>query len=502
MLRAILWLHRWTGIVVGLVMTLWCLSGFVMMYSDYPRLLPQEQLRGLAPLAIPDRAAWARVGLKPDLPLAAARIERMAGGSVLRIVPTDTQTGATPATIDLATGGPIARVDAATALAIGQSFGARFGIAGAPLAAVPSALDQWNVPSFRRHQPLHRIDYPEGETVYVAASGEVVQQTTRAERFWGWLGAVPHWLYPTLLRQDGARWAQVVIWTAVAGCFLTVTGLWVGVARLRRRRRDGRIGSPYRGLWWWHHIAGLCFGLLTLSWAASGLFTMNPWGFLDSDAAVEARARLAGPMRWGEVADAFAAVGRLPADTVRLEAAPLGGRLHIAAITGDGRVTRFDAAGRPAPLTRQKLTAALGNGPAVASLELLTQEDAYHYRHKQPPVLPVWRAVLADADRTRLYIDPATGRLLHAADRNGRAERWLRNGLHSLDLPGLRRRPVWDLVVVPLLALVTLVCATGSWMGIRRVRTDVRRLRRRRRRARCRASGNQRRTPRALAGPG
>ncbi|MCE7796181.1 hypothetical protein LWE61_06340 [Sphingobium sufflavum] len=36
-------LHRWLGVVVGAIMTLWCLSGFVMLYADYPRLLPAEQ---------------------------------------------------------------------------------------------------------------------------------------------------------------------------------------------------------------------------------------------------------------------------------------------------------------------------------------------------------------------------------------------------------------------------------------------------------------------------
>ena len=39
-LRALLLLHRWMGIVICTVMTLWCLTGFVMLFVDYPRLLP------------------------------------------------------------------------------------------------------------------------------------------------------------------------------------------------------------------------------------------------------------------------------------------------------------------------------------------------------------------------------------------------------------------------------------------------------------------------------
>ncbi|PTD20240.1 PepSY domain-containing protein [Sphingomonas fennica] len=488
MLRPILFLHRWLGVAVGLVMTIWCLSGFVMLYWDYPRLMPDEQIRGLAPLNLP-AAALAHAGLPADMPLSAARVEMMAGRAVLRVtLAIDpgrpiAQMRAMPANIDLATGRPIDGLSEAEALAVGRSFGRHCGIGGDALAAVPTGMDQWTVQTFRRHQPMHRIDYAGGATAYVAASGEVVQQTSRAERFWGWLGAVPHWLYPTLLRQDGALWSQVVIWSAFTGCFLTVTGLWVGIARLRRNRR-GRIASPYRGLWWWHHMAGLFFGLLTLSWVASGLLSMNPWGFLESEAGFAERERLAGPMRWGDVA---AAIGRLPAlppGTVRLEAAPLGGRTYLAAVFADGRRIRLGDDGRPAPLARDELAAALANGPPVAALELMRGEDDYYYAHKYPVTLPVWRAVLGDAGRTRLYIDPATGRLIRAFDGNSRAFRWLMDGLHSLDLPALRLRPIRDIVVLPLLAAVTLVCATGTWMGFRAVGRDFRRVRNRRRRQR------------------
>jgi hypothetical protein len=69
-----------------------------------------------------------------------------------------------------------------------------------------------------------------------------------------------------------------------------------------------------------------------------------------------------------------------------------------------------------------------------------------------------------------------SGRLLRAFDRNGRGFRWLQDGLHSLDFPVLRKRPWWDLLVLPLLAAVTLVCATGTWMAWNKARRDVSRL--------------------------
>jgi hypothetical protein len=39
--------------------------------------------------------------------------------------------------------------------------------------------------------------------IYVSqSSGEVAQMTNRAKRAWNWVGAVPHWLYPTILRKN------------------------------------------------------------------------------------------------------------------------------------------------------------------------------------------------------------------------------------------------------------------------------------------------------------
>lgn len=488
MLRSILFLHRWLGIVVGLMMTVWCLSGFVMMYSDYPRLMPEEQLRGLAPLQLPDAQALERADIPADTALSSVRLEMMAERPVLRISPAVphqreiAQMRAVPENFDLATGQEVAVAAPGAALEIARSFATRSEMDQPLQTAIPVEMDQWTVQTARRHQPLHRVDFPSGETIYVAGSGEVVQQTTRSERILGWLGAVPHWLYPTLLRQNGALWTQVVIWTAVVGCFLTATGLWVGIARLKRRR-DGAIGSPFRGIWWWHHMTGLFFGLLTLSWVASGLLTMSPWGLLDSIAGFEESDRLKGkPLVWGDVRDALEKLETLPPGTVRVETAPLSGRVFLAAIPAEGRPVRLNSQGEPAPLTRNELAEALSNGPSVASLELLEEEDTYYYSHKFPITLPIWSAVLADRDNTRLYIDPQTGRLLRAYDNNGRISRWLRNGLHSFDFAYLRTRPIWDLVVLPLLAIVTFVCGTGTWMGFQKISRDWRRTKNRRRR--------------------
>jgi len=56
----------------------------------------------------------------------------------------------------------------------------------------------------------------------------------------------------------------------------------------------------------------------------------------------------------------------------------------------------------------------------------------------------VLRAKFDDEHATWLYLDAADGSLAQSEVRGSRVERWLYQGLHSLDLPGLYQTPwVW-----------------------------------------------------------
>jgi hypothetical protein len=48
--------------------------------------------------------------------------------------------------------------------------------------------------------------------------------------------------------------------------------------------------------------------------------------------------------------------------------------------------------------------------------------------------------------------------------------RWLRDGLHSLDFPAINgKRPLWDIVLLPLMLGGTVAAVTGVWLLIRRL---------------------------------
>ena len=474
-MRTMLIVHRYLGVVVGLVMALWCLSGFVMIYRGYPAVTSVQRLKGLEPLQLNPASPESTIG---EAPLLGFRIDMLAGRPLLRLYDDDGRR-----MIDLSAAAPVERAGPKTAAAQAAAYAAGQGVRSPAKPPLLIYQDQWTVEGASSRGPVYRVAFedPARTVVYVASrTGEVVQATDRQSRLWAWLGAVPHWLYPHVLRRHAQLWTQVVIWTSVAGMFLTATGLYVGIARFRRTR-DGHW-SPYQGWRFWHHMAGLIFGLFTLTWVASGLLTMSPWGLLESSAGEQMQAPLAGHIAPADAA-AFlrAAPGAVRPGAVAFEAAPLAGRLHVIERFADGRVLRLDGQGRPEPLGRPELAAALaGAGERAVSLELMSRPDAYYYPGADNPApLPVWKAALAGPGARVAYLDPASGRVRLGLDATARASRWIRYGLHDFDFPGLATRPLWDLVVLLLLAGVSVGVITGVWLALKRVALDLSRLQRR-----------------------
>src|SRR5690606_39057382 len=139
-----------------------------------------------------------------------------------------------------------------------------------------------------------------------------------------------------------------------------------------RRRADGRLASPFRGWWYWHHIAGLVFGVLTLTWVFSGLMTMNPWGTLSGAHGVNYGAQIAGGFTWGEMKGFLAAASRDFADerAGQLRSAPFDGRLYVLAAR-PGAEYRLDADAGEAALSAEEVAEVLGRrGIPVAELGL------------------------------------------------------------------------------------------------------------------------------------
>ena len=480
MWRMLVIIHRYLGVAAGALMVMWFVSGIVMMYVGFPRVTETERLRTLEPIA------WATccrsdVGsIAGDDPVLAAWIENLGGAPAVTL----RRPGKPDTTIDLAHD-TVVRVDAAQAQSIARDAAPRVaGRLAIPELTGAVQTDQWTVGRLVRDRPLFRfeLDDPARTILYVSGtSGRVVHWTTATQRFWNWLGAIPHWLYFADLRSDVALWSQIVIWTSIIGTFLTAIGLYIGISQLKLKS-TGKL-SPYRGWFYWHHIIGLVFGIVTLTWVVSGLISMNPWGFLDSRRGGGEQSLIAGePPRWNAVRASLDAIRTQPAvsDAVRVAAAPFDGRLYWLVTRRDGDIARVDAGGHTAPLSTADLAAAadrIGAGAGIADQGMIEGEDDYFLRRDDARALPVYRVILRDPDATRYYLDTVSGSVLQRTDANARWHRWLFGGLHRIDFTSwMRARPAWDIIVLFLMSGGLALAVTGFYLALRRVWSDLVRL--------------------------
>lgn len=470
--RLLYWVHRWLGIVTCLFCVMWFLSGLVMVYVPFPSWTDQERREALPPVAME------RITQTPDDALAAAgvrtypmlfRLEMLAGEPVYRIVATGK-----PVTVSAVSGKVVAEIDLDRAR---RHVASAFPNAQ-PRHADTIDYDQWTVTRrFDPYRPLYKfaLDDAAGTIVYVSSkTGEIVQDATRSERFWNWLGAVPHWIYFSPIRRDGEVWRQAVMWLSGPLIIGAIAGLWVGILRLRVvRRYAGARMSPYRGWMKWHHVGGLVGGLFLTTWIASGWLSVSPFSlFAGSFFSETQRVAYAGWSEGRPYGVTLAAIARAGHEGARdIAFTWIGGEVKLLASGTAGTEMADPQSGMRAPIADTALTDAGKRAFSAATLlasERVREEDLYWYslHYKRP--LPVLRLTFDDANATWLFLDPATGAIAAISDRDGRAYRWLFNFPHTFDLPVLLRNPPLRDAVVWLLSIAGLIVSvSGVVVGFR-----------------------------------
>lgn len=481
--------HRWLGVGGCLLMLLWTVSGIVMLYVGYPRLLPDERLSRLPPLAagqccVPVEAALARTAAAD--PVLAVTLTSVAGRPYYRL----TQGAGGLLMVDAVTGRLAAEVDDAVALASARAFlpGAGTQVRGRV------QDDRWtHSRALDAHRPLFAVqaDDAAATLLYVSSvTGEVVLDAPLSQRAWNFMGAWLHWLY---MFREGSRdpvWSWAVIVLSALGTISAITGAVVGVWRWRFGERY-RTGSrtPYRGrMMRWHHLTGLVFGTLLISWVFSGLMSMNPF---DVFVAKGARPDISA-WRGGEVAttrvsiptaDALRALAGVGFHACEIEWRVLAGQPYLVARDAAGSTRllkgRQDAVEIfeywPVP-DLEAAAARLMPAPPGRS-ELIARHDAYYYARRAASMyaggsrgLPALQLEFTDAGSTRVYIDVRTGDIALSLDRSQRTGRWLFNLLHSWDPQILLDRPILREVLITGSSLGLLVIvSTGTVVGWRRL---------------------------------
>ena len=469
MLKAFVWLHRWLGIVLCLLFAVWFASGAVLLFVPFPALDGVEARARAEPVPLSE------VDTTPKLALAT-----IAGASTLRIVgllgrpvyvvgsikgdsAVSAETGALLPALTPAQAGVVA---------------SRFSGSAVKSVVGPIRYDQWIVhQAFDHARPLYRVSLADRQAtqLYVSArTGEVVQKTRGYERAWNWPGAVVHWLYFTPLRRFFAAWDQTVWWVSLIGLGMTAIGIGLGVYRTAKKMGSKRPAvSPFKGWLKWHHILGLCGGLVVLTWIFSGWLSMDH-GRLFSRAATPER-RLA-VYQGATIAQAVSQIDldRLHTlgDVTSVRFGVVGHQLVVAGLGPSGAHILVGAGApltrTPAPLVAQALQAAYPDSH-VSRPTVLAPDDFYAKAEGAPAGTESYQ--LTGAYQAQVFVDPATGEIVAVVNRSRAAYDWVYYALHSFNFPGLLARPVLRAVIVlPLLALGFALCITSIVVGVRRLR--------------------------------
>ena len=241
-MKVLTFLHRWLGVVLGLFFAMWFLSGMVMMYMPFPSL--QENVR-LTSLSNIDTKA---ITVPTDTVIGACGKNEI---TALRVISIDTrpayicnyETGKVKA-VYADNGSPVPPRDQ---LSIRQHVEQT---TNKPLKLITLVeYDQWTVhQKFDAQRPMYRVELADSDETHLyfsSITGELVQLTTDTQRFWNYLGAVVHWIYPTILRKHWALWDMVVWWLSLFGILCAVIGVYLGVVHFKKIRhlRQGAL-SP------------------------------------------------------------------------------------------------------------------------------------------------------------------------------------------------------------------------------------------------------------------
>jgi sulfite reductase alpha subunit-like flavoprotein/uncharacterized iron-regulated membrane protein len=470
--RVIITIHRWIGIAVCIMVMTWFISGIVLAYVPFPKMSAQQKLGYLQPLD------WGEVTVSPGAAMAAAglsefpkdlRLEMSGGRPVYRIKNWDRHN----LTVAADTGERLEGVSATAALAIVRQ---QLSAPQATLKAANLDSDQWTMTGYwNKERPFHVVALNDsaGSEYYVSvATGEVVFGTHRTQRILNWLGAIPHWLYFESLR----RYTHEGVWTwsiyiiAGASIFVSLSGLWIGISRMRLRMRyTNGSWTPFTGWMKWHHVTGIVGGVFLALWIISGFFTMYPGGFLDQREMETAEyQRYAGSGRLDFNFDGLAEIKAAARHASRVTLRYVGGHPFAVLENRASPPLVIDAAtGAPAPLSMGQIEAAAKNilpDAKLVSAIYLERGDEYWHSAYLKRKTPIVRVAFDDREGTWFHIDPESGEILDLLDKTGRVNRWTVVAIHDVDLNWLlTRRPLWDLllfaVTIPgiLIAISTLV---------------------------------------------
>lgn len=484
--RIIFSIHRVLGSVLSILFLVWFLSGFVMLYRSFPRVSIEDRNRVAQALSVdipPIDSVLQHIPTESNI--LKLDIRRYYGQQIYRITTTDS---AYQLTSDFKASSLTPTYEQV------EDYAKLWCNAGIAKVETLYDIDQW-IPfnRLRADLPIYKFHFNDEDKhqLYVSSrTGEALQLTDKDSRFWAWLGAIPHWVYFTPIREDSQFWSTLVIWLSGIGSIMCLAGLVAGIWMFcKRYKTKKKFQSPYKKFAYkWHHILGFVFGFFTFTFVFSGMMSLakvpdwvakvhNP----DLMRGLHRQVLPVSPKDY--VLDYRTVLTAYPNQVKSIEWSSFDETPTYKVRVGT-ELLMFDASTneiKPLAVTendiRKRFTKLHANDDFTISV--MTEYDNYYLSKKHDLELPVYKVTVNDADNSAYYVSPTTGDTRYFNSKS-RMQKWMYQGFHSFNIKFLVDRPVlWHVVMWTTMLGGTFVSATGVWLGYKWIRRKIRWLRKR-----------------------
>lgn len=468
--------HKYTGIFISAFFFMWFVTGVVLIYHPYPRLSEKQfnDMKETLPSSLPDLETISqRVG--------GEEIKRLTVRQFQNQTLLDIKTVKNSYLLNADTAQNVKPIDFAVIESVAKKW------IDAPVIKVDTLhkRKQWVLYSrYERELPIYKFSFDDINKSQLFVSGrtaDVRQLTTAKQRFWAYIGAIPHKLYVPALRRDVNLWMDTFVVGASICLAAALSGFIFGLyIFIRRKKVTGKWSNPYRKKWQRVHFSlGLVFGIFLIAWAISGIFAMSrvPQWLIKTEAPFSFdRTRL-----WGK--------NLLPLNAYKLsfnkvkETYPELKQISLARfadipayIIVEGENERYiDASGEEvARLVIPQHTIENGfrniYGPDTpVKVSVLDEYDNYYINLRRTYTLPVYKVEVDNSDRDLYYISPIDGYIKYL-NKNKKADKWLFSAIHYLNVPCLLNRPwLWTICIWVLCAGCAVVCLSGVVLGVKSI---------------------------------
>ena len=472
-------IHHYLGTFFFLLFLIWFLSGFVMMYKQFPFLSEQDRVNSHleGKLSLDEGQLPERVFRNDSiLNIHKFLINRQLNRTIYHVETSDGRIISR-----YADNGEKVFIDEQKAkrIALGTVKGSF-----KSSVAVMNEVDQWIPrPRYLKHLPVYKVSFDDHQQtkVYVSSlTGEVISLTNQLDRFWAWVGAIPHWVYFKDIRLHPTLWSQLVMCLAGFGFVMALSGMITGFARYKKKPKANF--KRFKNKWYnIHYYFGLGFGVFVCTWIFSGFMSMTPFDWvpstvLDEEDQLEWQKESFtlnsfSNDRWAEFVHQIRDREILEVDFFLFNK---GMFARVQSSTKGATLLSLDQnVSIPTAKEFQQSIALFDSSDPIRENIYLEEYDSYYYSRRQDKPLPVIR--ITRESGLSYYINGSTVEILYVCNSQNRLERWLYHGLHSLDFSFLYSNGIlWDVVVIILLLGGTVISITATGLGIKFIRRKIR----------------------------